>query len=1077
MNIKKLIWVYVLFLLKISFGEIGDILFDENFENKTIEKIKQEKKFNGIEGAELIKEDNNTVLKLKKETLGNIIKIDPRWNDFVLKFRVKLGDIPSENTSFLRVILYQKTNIWNGYMLHLFNKNGKFFILCGGRETFIPVNIDNNWHTLQFRTEKQEKIYLKVDNDEEKLVFKPISYYPGCKPYMWGQFFIGYPDPPPLKIDIFIDDIKVLDVGPIFSQNEIFSRFCYLAYYPYLNKLRIKIDLKNYPFIEDLKEVKEIEYKLQRKDGRNLLEGKILVDDLRKEYIEEKNLEKELEDGNYEVILTCKDRNLLCKKEFARKKFLWEKNTLGITDKVYKPFEPIKINGKIVKVVLREYKMNNFGLWDSIITQGREILASPIEIKYVVNGKQGGWRESKGNFIETKQSKVTYEGIMKNEIFKIKTISTIEEDGCMKVKMNIEPEKNEIEIENLWLEIPLKDEEVELFHPLTYSCREFYAGKIPKGGKISWLPRKTKWMEYPAKEWVAEPGEEKILWTPKSCYPFLSNWFGKGQEFIHYIYLGGVERGLAWFANSNKGYILDREKDIQVVTREGNKCILKIFFINKKVKIDKNIEIVFGLQASPTKPMPDNWRRNVAIPIHSGPVCCWGGFMCADKYPVDYDFSLVDKIIEIRKKSKFERKDIEYFYSKEIGRSKKNIFIYGVTPWLAEQLLFASISHMYTTKDWIEKQGGMLPEDVKNKAIEGPIATYFEEHHVNCDTPEFEIFQDEWFPSEFTTRNWPKMSEIMGYDEFRFKKTGAGGWAHTNVSLSFFSSYIDFAVWYANEWLKRGISLYFDNAHLHRVDNPVISDAYIDEEGRIIPSVSLWEQREEYKRTWKIAREMEEKGVPYPLTITFHTTNTQILPLHTWGDKISDLEWVSDNGEPAKPDFLLTETVARRIGAYSDLIVGISGEYGKKDNSVEWGMRIVHEISRWGYPFGGVTNNEPARSLEKALWEFGYGASDCEVHNYWEDNPIIETEEDIKWLAIVNPKIKRIMLILQSYSKKSKSVKVNFNHKLFQFKPGSSIYDVRARENKSIQIDKNCVEISFSNPYETKVFIIDIEKK
>ena len=129
---------------------------------------------------------------------------------------------------------------------------------------------------------------------------------------------------------------------------------------------------------------------------------------------------------------------------------------------------------------------------------------------------------------------------------------------------------------------------------------------------------------------------------------------------------------------------------------------------------------------------------------------------------------------------------------------------------------------------------------------------------------------------------------------------------------------------------------------------------------------------------------MEPTGPAYPLTISHHVTNTQILPLHTWIDKLSDLEWVAKS-PPMDPDFLLTETVARQIGSYSDLIVPLTRDLEKsvvyKQSGMgpealvrmEWGMRMVHEIARWGYPFASVATAEPGRRLEKAVWDFGYG--------------------------------------------------------------------------------------------------------
>ena len=68
---------------------------------------------------------------------------------------------------------------------------------------------------------------------------------------------------------------------------------------------------------------------------------------------------------------------------------------------------------------------------------------------------------------------------------------------------------------------------------------------------------------------------------------------------------------------------------------------------------------------------------------------------------------------------------------------------------------------MYTRPDWIEAQGGMLPADVREQGLRRTFPSYFEEHCANVDTPEWEVFQDEWGRDEFTLRQWRKMDTFM----------------------------------------------------------------------------------------------------------------------------------------------------------------------------------------------------------------------------------------------------------------------------------------------------------------------------
>ena len=79
----------------------------------------------------------------------------------------------------------------------------------------------------------------------------------------------------------------------------------------------------------------------------------------------------------------------------------------------------------------------------------------------------------------------------------------------------------------------------------------------------------------------------------------------------------------------------------------------------------------------------------------------------------------------------------------------------------------------------------------------------------------------------------------------------------------------------------------------------------------------------------------------------------------------------------------------------------------------EWGIRVVHEISRWLYPFENFASMEPARTLEVALYKFGYGSPNCEVHNYWADKPALRiANEDVNGFLVSRPKDRKVFLVL-----------------------------------------------------------------
>jgi hypothetical protein len=140
-------------------------------------------------------------------------------------------------------------------------------------------------------------------------------------------------------------------------------------------------------------------------------------------------------------------------------------------------------------------------------------------------------------------------------------------------------------------------------------------------------------------------------------------------------------------------------------------------------------------------------------------------------------------------------------------------------------------------------------------------SVYFEEHAQITRCPEWQVFQDEWSTSEFN----------------RFQLED-GNWSQAA------RSYRDFALYFANEWMKRGVSMYFDNTYHRLVTNPYNQDFI----GR---TITIWEQRDYYKRIWKRLTALNLAGeTPYELDFTGHVTNTQTVPQNTWFTATLDLE-------------------------------------------------------------------------------------------------------------------------------------------------------------------------------------------
>lgn len=758
--------------------------------------------------------------------------------------------------------------------------------------------------------------------------------------------------------------VLALGDAPTLKEEQLAGYFK-LAYYPYLNKLTVSGNLAKYPRLDEVKTVKSAAVRVVGADGKLLGKGALplaggagtLTLTL-----------PSLVDGTYQVQVML-DSGLQATLPLKRRHFVWEHNTLGITDKIYPPFEPLSVKGDEVSPSQRVYRMNGFGLFDAVIAKGRDLLARPMMLKLETAGGLQQWTFGARKFTEVKPNAATYQAEANSGPLAVKTRSTIEFDGCMKVEMELLPGAKPGEISRLWLEIPLKDAEVPFFHNAAFEgMRRDYSGATPRGGKIVWGPREGAWV--PPK-WEVEKGSEgkdAVIWTAADTRP----WSHPAvNDFVPYIWLGAAERGLCWFAANDKGWLPDNHKPAQVISREDGLVVLRIYLINTPTTLAEPRHLVFGLQASPTRPMLANWRTADYMHMAWGAMSPLGARFCSDKYPLNNDFSIVDHILSQRGK---EKRDFSFLEQKVQTLVKNRAWPAAYTPetWL---------------KRWTTGAFGTNDNYLNTN--------YFEEHYTNEQHEEVPYFRDEWF--------------------------GGGE--------TYCPSHLDFCAYYANEYLKRGISLYFDNMMPKTSFNTVMNDAYQTADGKVQPACTLWEQREYYKRVWNIYNQYKEQyaSAKAPYTFVMHMTNELVLPLCTWAVATLDNEWswldYASGRSPAifPPEVLLTEMTGRQTGTQGQALFPI-GAFDLRPNAKpwnkndpvppfladrEWGMRAVHEIFRGD--FSGMK--------ERYLRGLGYATPEVHVVNYWDDNPpFTVSNPQVKWLGLLRPGQPMGALVLQNYS-------------------------------------------------------------
>lgn len=642
---------------------------------------------------------------------------------------------------------------------------------------------------------------------------------------------------------------------------------------------------------------------------------------------------------------------------FVREVFPWENNDLGITDEVFPPFEPLVVEGDLVSPVMRRYTQGGLGLWESVEARSnegdyRELLAGPISL--IANGES---LQGEGEVVRAADHEAVFEGTASSEAVQLQSRILTEYDGCARVELTLAPGDGETPLDSLVLDIPLRDEMAPLWHVCTMGLRGNPAGRTPGGEGEIWRSK-------------GQIGSVR----PHGNKQRRGNW-------EPYVWLGGEERGLAWFADNDAGWVPDYDNNKPSLTlhRNGGVLTLRVHLVQKPIVLDEPREIVFGLMASPAKPMPENWRNQLLgnMWMYSGKLDGYEKFSWmasqywspnmnfAAKYPVNKDFSVLDKMQEARERGHVDRSELDQY----------------LDAWAERNL-----GENYPDGDRGPQHGLRMIEHSIVWAGRRPWhqTVYWEEFiAVPRWHEEFATFGHEWTGGSGRT---PNMTD----------------------------SYRDFGAYFGAEFLRRGIGLYFDNTFMEPAFDPLTTTAYRQPDGHVQPTAGIWARREYLKRIWNMHQTLPPEGTD-PL-MTLHMTNTHILPYMVWGDSNLDLEWRYETTPRQKafpPDLLRAQSLGLQTGNIPQSLAENRAELS------HFGTLMVHEIRSWFL-------HKTARSMLTRMLDFGYG-KDAEVVNYWNDDPPIEISDPrCKWLLL--QKDDQALLLLCTWNGEDENLRVELTN-------------------------------------------------
>ncbi len=707
----------------------------------------------------------------------------------------------------------------------------------------------------------------------------------------------------------------------------------------------------------------------------------------------------DLAEGEYTVTAFFNKHKEPIVKKYNREKYVWEGNKIGITEKIYFPFTPVIATATATEVVGREYGIGDLGLWNSVKSLDKEILASPIVLR--VNNER--ILKGKAKEVSSTPMEVTREAIAEDTAVTVKAHTVTEIDGVMKLVLTLMPGTEKAELKHLSLDIPLKNKYAPLWHAVTTAIRVNPLGKTPAGEGVVWDSRK-----FPNGDWIG--------------------------NFIPYIWLGGVQRGLCVFANNDKGWVLDyNDKNefspSQELIREGDKITIRLNLVQKPITIDKPRIITIGLMASPGKPIPyKDWRGITAwgtnlgegfehLPRHFFDMGWSVETVYSAAYPYNRDYSVYEAAMKLPGTPGGDmvlQKGWDVFFE---DYKKRNGLDKPIDQLTSEQ------------KFALQRTSGN-----RGNRTEHYNANYWDEYHRDFQGhPETKVYNGEWGNNMSRSRQ-------------------------------------DFRCYYGAETVKRGIGLYFDNIFPHMNKDKIISDAYEISGLGIQPSANLWEQRDYHRRIWNIHREFGAAFNNKPMSM-MHMTNTDLIPVLTWNDMNVDLEWFY-GPEPQQSKYSLgilqAETCALKSGCIPFALARIENVKTAQQQRVaertRFGSMMVHDIK---FHIRG----DEETLLAKILYGFGYGrrgvvdGDDVEtVYNYWDENyPVTSSNDLVKSLLVKRGS--ELLLLITSWDKNPVKVTFALDTKVIGLSPEVA-WDAEGTPEEQLAIRK-----SFTKSYEEKIVL------
>lgn len=245
----------------------------------------------------------------------------------------------------------------------------------------------------------------------------------------------------------------------------------------------------------------------------------------------------------------------------APPKWFTEGRKIGLARRVLKPWTPIEWDGQTLGIWGRQHRFEERLLPAQIASAGEALLAQPAALRAIVDGRSVEAQLDRRETLESGPDAVVTQAHGQLGPMPVQVNMRAEYDGMLVFDVDLRP-RAEARVERLWLSLPIRRDRALYYHEATQYYGRGKSGLVPSDG----------------------------LRLP----------------FRPFVWLGDNERGLMWFAESPEGWHTDRYPILIQPSPKGTE--LRVEFVNRARTYGEPMRLVFGLQATPVKPVPPDWR-------------------------------------------------------------------------------------------------------------------------------------------------------------------------------------------------------------------------------------------------------------------------------------------------------------------------------------------------------------------------------------------------------------------------------------------------------------------------------------